>query len=122
MDRARLHEGIRQMRFEQIFDRWERSELSPSGAAALLRPANARPNRANARRLAVSTGSAGAVAGGVAAAEAAGLGVTTTEKEPSVFTTILPVSPSSRRTEGLPESSVVMLKRLRWPAKSRLTE
>lgn len=36
MDRARLHEGIRQMRFEQIFERWERSELSQSEAAALL--------------------------------------------------------------------------------------
>ena len=36
MDRARLHEGIRQMRFEQIFDRWERSELSQSEAASLL--------------------------------------------------------------------------------------
>ena len=35
MDRARLHEGIRQMRFEQIFDRWERSELSQWEGAAL---------------------------------------------------------------------------------------
>jgi transposase len=36
MDRARLHEGKRQVRFEQIFGRWERSELSQSEAAALL--------------------------------------------------------------------------------------
>lgn len=36
MDRARIHEGIRQMRFEHIFDRWERSELSQSEAAELL--------------------------------------------------------------------------------------
>lgn len=36
MDRARIHEGIRQMRFEQIFDRWERSDLSQSEAAELL--------------------------------------------------------------------------------------
>lgn len=36
MDRARIHEGIRQMRFAQIFDRWERSELSQSEAAELL--------------------------------------------------------------------------------------
>ena len=36
MDRTRIHEGIRQMRFEQIFDRWERSELSQSEAAELL--------------------------------------------------------------------------------------
>ena len=36
MDRARIHEGIRQMRFEQIFDRWERSELSQVEAAELL--------------------------------------------------------------------------------------
>ncbi len=36
MDRTRIHEGIRQMRFEQIFDRWERSEVSQSEAAALL--------------------------------------------------------------------------------------
>lgn len=36
MDRARIHEGIRQMRFEQIFDRWDRSELSQLEAAELL--------------------------------------------------------------------------------------
>lgn len=36
MDRARIHEGIRQMRFEQIFDRWERSDLTQSEAAELL--------------------------------------------------------------------------------------
>ncbi len=40
MDRARLHEGKRQVRFEQIFDRWERSEPSQSEAAALLRIGN----------------------------------------------------------------------------------
>ncbi len=36
MDRARVHEGIRQMRFENIFGRWERSELSQAEAAELL--------------------------------------------------------------------------------------
>ena len=36
MDRARIHEGIRQMRFASIFDRWERSELSQVEAAELL--------------------------------------------------------------------------------------
>lgn len=36
MDRARIHEGIRQMRFEQIYDRWERSSLSQAEAATLL--------------------------------------------------------------------------------------
>ena len=36
MDRARIHEGIRQMRFENVFGRWERSELSQPEAAELL--------------------------------------------------------------------------------------
>ena len=36
MDRARLHEGIRQMRFESVLDRCERSELSQMEAAELL--------------------------------------------------------------------------------------
>jgi transposase len=36
MDRARVHEGIRQMRFENVLGRWERSELSQAEAAELL--------------------------------------------------------------------------------------
>lgn len=36
MDRARIHEGIRQMRFEDVLGRWRRSELSQSEAAELL--------------------------------------------------------------------------------------
>jgi transposase len=36
MDRARLHEGIRQMRFEDVLCRTERCELSQMEAAALL--------------------------------------------------------------------------------------
>ena len=36
MDRARLHEGIRQMRFESVLDRCERSERSQMEAAELL--------------------------------------------------------------------------------------
>ncbi len=36
MDRARIHEGVRQMRFEHILGRWERSELSQAEAAELL--------------------------------------------------------------------------------------
>jgi transposase len=36
MDWARVHEGIRQMRFENILGRWERSELSQAEAAELL--------------------------------------------------------------------------------------
>ncbi|MDB5406887.1 MAG: putative transposase [Rhodospirillales bacterium] len=36
MDRARIHEGIRQMRFEALLDRQERGELSQAEAADLL--------------------------------------------------------------------------------------
>jgi transposase len=36
MDRARIHEGVRRMRFEDILDRSERSELSQMEAAELL--------------------------------------------------------------------------------------
>jgi transposase len=36
MDRARIHEGTRQMRFEDVLGRWQRSELSRSDAAELL--------------------------------------------------------------------------------------
>ncbi len=36
MDRARIHEGIREMRFESILSRWERSELSQMEAAEFL--------------------------------------------------------------------------------------
>ncbi len=36
MDRARIHEGIRRMRFTDIFGRSERSELSQLEAAELL--------------------------------------------------------------------------------------
>jgi transposase len=36
MDRARLHEGIRRMRFSDVLDRTERSELSQIEAATLL--------------------------------------------------------------------------------------
>lgn len=36
MDRARIHEGIRRMRFEDVFGRTERSELSQLEAAELL--------------------------------------------------------------------------------------
>ena len=36
MDPARVHEGIRQMRFENVLGRWERSELSQTEAAELL--------------------------------------------------------------------------------------
>jgi transposase len=36
MDRARIHEGIRQMRFESLLDRQEARELSQVEAAALL--------------------------------------------------------------------------------------
>jgi transposase len=36
MDRARIHEGVRQMRFEHILGRWEQSELSQTEAAELL--------------------------------------------------------------------------------------
>ena len=36
MDRARIHEGICQMRFENVIGRWERSELSQAEAAELL--------------------------------------------------------------------------------------
>jgi len=36
MDRARIHEGIRRMRFEDIMGRSERSELSQMEAAELL--------------------------------------------------------------------------------------
>ena len=36
MDRARLHEGIRRMRFTDVLDRSERSELSQMEAAELL--------------------------------------------------------------------------------------
>lgn len=36
MDRARIHEGIRRMRFESVLDRSDRSELSQAEAAELL--------------------------------------------------------------------------------------
>jgi transposase len=36
MDRARIHEGVCQMRFENVLGRWERSELSQAEAAELL--------------------------------------------------------------------------------------
>ena len=36
MDRARVHEGIRRMRFEDVLGRTERSELSQMEAAELL--------------------------------------------------------------------------------------
>ena len=36
MDRARLHEGIRRMRFTDVVGRSERSELSQMEAAELL--------------------------------------------------------------------------------------
>ena len=36
MDRARIHEGIRRMRFEDVLGRTERSELSQMEAAELL--------------------------------------------------------------------------------------
>src|SRR4051812_23355040 len=36
MDRARIHEGVRRMRFENILDRSQRSELSQMEAAELL--------------------------------------------------------------------------------------
>src|ERR1700712_1758949 len=36
MDRARIHEGIRRMRFEDVLGRSERSELSQLEAAELL--------------------------------------------------------------------------------------
>ena len=36
MERARIHEGIRRMRFADVVGRSERSELSPLEAAALL--------------------------------------------------------------------------------------
>ena len=36
MDRARIHEGIRRMRFSDLIDRTERSELSQVDAAELL--------------------------------------------------------------------------------------
>ncbi len=36
MDRARVHEGVRRMRFEDVLGRWDRSELSQSEAAELL--------------------------------------------------------------------------------------
>lgn len=36
MDRARIHEGIRRMRFESVLERWDRSELSQAEAAELL--------------------------------------------------------------------------------------
>src|ERR1700753_1635210 len=36
MDRARIHEGIRRMRFEDVLSRIERSELSQVEAAELL--------------------------------------------------------------------------------------
>ncbi|MGH7033634.1 MAG: helix-turn-helix domain-containing protein, partial [Stellaceae bacterium] len=36
MDRTRIHEGIRQMRFESLLDRQERGELSQGEAAELL--------------------------------------------------------------------------------------
>jgi transposase len=36
MDRARIHEGIRRMRFTDALGRWERSELSQMEAAELL--------------------------------------------------------------------------------------
>ena len=36
MDRARIHEGIRRMRFADVLDRTERSELSQMEAAELL--------------------------------------------------------------------------------------
>src|SRR5271166_1820512 len=36
MDRARIHEGIRRMRFEDVLGRSERSELSQMEAAELL--------------------------------------------------------------------------------------
>ena len=36
MDRARVHEGIRGMRFEDVLGRSERSELSQMEAAELL--------------------------------------------------------------------------------------
>jgi transposase len=36
MDRARIHEGIRQMRFESLLDRQERGELSQGEAAEVL--------------------------------------------------------------------------------------
>ena len=36
MDRARIHEGIRRMRFTDVLGRTERSELSQMEAAELL--------------------------------------------------------------------------------------
>jgi transposase len=36
MDRARVHEGVRRMRFEDVLGRWDRSELSQLEAAELL--------------------------------------------------------------------------------------
>ncbi|MEA2783340.1 MAG: hypothetical protein QOK29_4884, partial [Rhodospirillaceae bacterium] len=36
MDRTRIHEGIRRMRFEGLLDRQERGELSQLEAAELL--------------------------------------------------------------------------------------
>ena len=36
MDRTRIHEGIRQMRFERLLDRQEAGELSQVEAAELL--------------------------------------------------------------------------------------
>ena len=41
MDRARIHEGIRRMRFTDVLGRSERSELSQMEAAELLGSANA---------------------------------------------------------------------------------
>src|SRR3546814_14382681 len=36
MDRARVHEGVRQMRFEGLLERHERGELSQAEAAEML--------------------------------------------------------------------------------------
>src|SRR3546814_20606455 len=36
MDRARVHEGVRQMRFEGLLERHERGELSQAEAAVML--------------------------------------------------------------------------------------
>src|SRR5260370_21486329 len=36
MDRARVHEGIRRMRFETLLDRHERGDLSQAEAAEIL--------------------------------------------------------------------------------------
>src|SRR6266446_3950698 len=36
MDRARVHEGVRRMRFERLLDRQERGELNQEEAAEML--------------------------------------------------------------------------------------